>query len=160
MTALRCSISAPPRPSPLHPPFATPLPLSSPFLQALEDYWFPPPLTVRWLLVSNSQRIKKQLLRIFPQKVVTTGEVILHTVGVTQSLKSDNATEAQQAAHAYRLTVAEWLLLASCHEFVIPMSGFSRTAALYSMRTSRIFTPPCNPEANVRLSSFLTWSGF
>ncbi|CAI5507624.1 unnamed protein product, partial [Closterium sp. Naga37s-1] len=54
--------------------------------------------------------------------------------------------------------IAEWLLLASSHFFIIPNSGFSRTALLYSMHpTGSAFMPPdnCFPDVPVNL----TWLG-
>ncbi|CAI5511661.1 unnamed protein product [Closterium sp. Naga37s-1] len=126
---------------PLSPPPPPPLSL----FQAVEDMWYPPPLTVRWMFITNSIDLKMAIRSRFPGKLLETDFVPHHS----QSFSDEDKEKAKEAAEqGYREMVAEWLLLSSSNSFVLPVSGFSRTAAMYSLNAMALFTPPyyCDPE--------------
>ncbi|CAI7810840.1 unnamed protein product [Closterium sp. NIES-53] len=198
--------------------------------QSVEAWWFPPPLRVRWVLITNSGQLKDTLKLQLPDKVLFTGfvprhseklgdillrergfnhfagnasdAVLLHdyeeaalreatahgedvaqmnhtriheavlanltaagklTGSVHRGEEGDGADEAERKSAAvmdFREMVAEWLLLSTCHSFVLPESGFSRSAALYSLRPMSIFFyQRCDPEAPEKLTDMAsTWS--
>ncbi|CAI5534220.1 unnamed protein product [Closterium sp. Naga37s-1] len=198
--------------------------------QSVEAWWFPPPLRVRWVLITNSGQLKDTLKQQLPDKVLFTGfvprhseklgdillrergfnhfagnasdAVLLHdyeeaalreatahgedvaqvnhtriheavlanltaagklTGSVHRGEEGDGADEAERKSAAvmdFREMVAEWLLLSTCHSFVLPESGFSRSAALYSLRPMSIFFyQRCDPEAPEKLTDMAsTWS--
>ncbi|CAI7847216.1 unnamed protein product [Closterium sp. NIES-53] len=132
-------LPSPPLPSPPIPS----LPLLSP-PQAVEDMWYPPPLTVRWMLITNSIDLKTAIRSRFPGKILETDFVPRHSQAFGNKGKEQEREEAEQG---YREMVAEWLLLSSCNSFVLPVSGFSLTAAMYSLHLMPLYTPHyCDPE--------------
>ncbi|CAI5952129.1 unnamed protein product [Closterium sp. NIES-65] len=198
--------------------------------QSVEAWWFPPPLRVRWVLITNSGQLKDTLKQQLPDKVLFTGFVPRHSEKLGDILLRErgynhfggNASDAvllhdyeeaavrEAVAHGedvvhvnhtriheavlanltaagkltgyvhrggeggepddmerksaavmnFREMVAEWLLLSTCHSFVLPESGFSRSAALYSLRPMSIFFyQRCDPEAPEKLTDMAsTWS--
>ncbi|CAI5947404.1 unnamed protein product, partial [Closterium sp. NIES-64] len=75
----------------------------------------------------------------------------------TTNPSPSNSSPSSSSAPFLEL-IAEWLLLASSHFFIIPNSGFSRTALLYSMHPAgSAFMPPDNCFPDVPVS--LTWLG-
>ncbi|CAI5982099.1 unnamed protein product, partial [Closterium sp. NIES-65] len=107
--------------------------------QTVEDFWYPPPLQVKWILITNSHPLKQVLKAKYPHKVVATDFIPWHSDRATEHENTDlTSPEEREAAlrglQHFRETVAEWALVASCHTFIIPASGFSRTAALYALR--------------------------
>lgn len=64
---------------------------------------------------------------------------------------------------------AEWLLFSTSPSFIIPESGFSKTAAAYNIRSPKIFlfaqfkedngTGSCEPYQPSSLLLFTRWSG-
>ncbi|GJP56468.1 hypothetical protein CLOM_g15538 [Closterium sp. NIES-68] len=200
--------------------------------QSVETWWFPPPLRVRWVLITNSGRLKDALKQQLPDKVLFTtfvprhseklGDIVLrergfnHFVGNASDAvllhdyaeaavreasarsadpsqvndtriheevlakltaegrlagsinrgaeeEGDNVDEAERKSAAvmnFQEMVAEWLLLSTCHSFVLPESGFSRSAALYSLRPMSIFFyQRCDPEAPEKLTDMASsWS--
>ncbi|CAI7784043.1 unnamed protein product [Closterium sp. NIES-53] len=136
--------------------------------QTVEDFWYPPPLQVKWILITNSHPLKQALKAKYPDKVVATDFIPWHSDRATEH-ENTNLTSAEEREAAvrglqhFRETVAEWALVASCHTFIIPASGFSRTAALYALRPLDMFIPPpdpCNPEEPTPISALRgSWSG-
>ncbi|GJP47481.1 hypothetical protein CLOM_g6666 [Closterium sp. NIES-68] len=123
--------------------------------RAVEDMWYPPPLSVRWMLITNSIHYKMAVRENFPGKVLETNFVPHHSAEFGQ--KGD-----PKEVQGFREMVADWLLLSRSRVFVIMVSGFSRTAAMFSLRPTAIFTPPkhCDPETPYLLSDFgLEYSG-
>ncbi|CAI5519108.1 unnamed protein product [Closterium sp. Naga37s-1] len=114
--------------------------------QTVEDFWYPPPLQVKWILITNSHPLKQALKAKYPDKVVATDFIPWHSDRATEH-ENTNLTSAEEHEAAvrglqhFRETVAEWALVASCHTFIIPASGFSRTAALYALRPLDMFIP-------------------
>eukprot|EP00475_Leptophrys_vorax_P045225 TRINITY_DN9319_c0_g1_i3.p1 TRINITY_DN9319_c0_g1~~TRINITY_DN9319_c0_g1_i3.p1 ORF type:complete len:237 (-),score=11.80 TRINITY_DN9319_c0_g1_i3:43-657(-) len=134
---------------------------SAPFwscVQAVEDFWLPPSVTTKWLLLTNSEGFKTRFKEMHPGKILTTAVAPRHSHTIGQELMySDTAAAALQH---YQETVAEWLLLSLCDLFVIGESGYSRTAAFYSLRPGNIFDPGCDPERPANLTDVAsTWSG-
>ncbi|CAI7856901.1 unnamed protein product [Closterium sp. NIES-54] len=134
--------------------------------QKVEDFWIPGDVAVRWVFLSNSRDIKEAVLAQYGEsKVLTTGITPLHTAMV-------RAAAARVAS--WQTSVAEWVLLTRCSLFVVTESGFSKTAALFSLRPLAIYllarhhyrsarnqwTDSCDPE---RPASFALlgerWSG-
>ncbi|CAI5964659.1 unnamed protein product [Closterium sp. NIES-64] len=134
--------------------------------QKVEDFWIPGDVAVRWVFLSNSRDIKEAVLAQYgDSKVLTTGITPLHTAMV-------RAAAARVAS--WQTSVAEWVLLTRCSLFVVTESGFSKTAALFSLRPLAIYllarhhyrsarnqwTDSCDPE---RPASFALlgerWSG-
>ncbi|CAI7891610.1 unnamed protein product [Closterium sp. NIES-54] len=112
--------------------------------KAVEDMWYPPPLTVRWMLITNSIDLKTAIRSRFPGKILETDFVPRHSQAFGNKGKEQEREEAEQG---YREMVAEWLLLSSCNSFVLPVSGFSLTAAMYSLHLMPLYTPHyCDPE--------------
>ncbi|CAI5487212.1 unnamed protein product, partial [Closterium sp. Naga37s-1] len=132
-----------------------------PSWQTVEDFWYPPPLQVKWILITNSHPLKQVLKAKYPHKVVATDFIPWHSDRATEHENTDlTSPEEREAAlrglQHFRETVAEWALVASCHTFIIPASGFSRTAALYALRPLDMFIPPpdpCNPEEPTPISA-------
>ncbi|GJP65362.1 hypothetical protein CLOP_g22253 [Closterium sp. NIES-67] len=123
--------------------------------RAVEDMWYPPPLSVRWMLITNSIHYKMAVRENFPGKVLETNFVPHHSAEFGQ--KGD-----PKEVQGFREMVADWLLLSRSRVFVIMVSGFSRTAAMFSLRPTAIFTPlkHCDPETPYLLSDFgLEYSG-
>ncbi|CAI5508120.1 unnamed protein product [Closterium sp. Naga37s-1] len=236
--------------------------------QAVEDFWYPPPLKVKWVLITNSHLLKQALKAKYPHKVMATDFIPWHSAQATEheqhtdlaspderdaalrglqhfretvaewaliashrnmsvtrccvvhscsppaplvhsppcqvvatdfipwhsaqatqheqhtDLESSSSSAERDAAlqglQHFRETVAEWALIASSHSFIIPASGFSRTAALYALRPLDIYVPPplnppkaaenaqkpppppsaCDPEKPTAIDRFgVTWSG-
>ncbi|CAI5977360.1 unnamed protein product [Closterium sp. NIES-64] len=121
-------------------------------------------------------------------QVVATDFIPWHSAQATQheqhtDLESSSSLAERDAAQRglqhFRETVAEWALMASSHTFIIPASGFSRTAALYALRPLDIYVPPplnppkaaenpqkqpppsaCDPEKPAAIDRFgVTWRG-
>ncbi|GJP48717.1 hypothetical protein CLOM_g7997 [Closterium sp. NIES-68] len=121
--------------------------------QELERWWSPSSLTIRWFFICNSAQLKIAVRDKFPDKAVVTSFVPRH---VAISKDPNSSTHAADPAW-YQETVAEWLLLASTDLLVIPESGFSRSAVMYSMRPGAVFMPhKCTPDAPVPLSDLAT----
>ncbi|CAI5461875.1 unnamed protein product [Closterium sp. Yama58-4] len=131
--------------------------------QAVENYWYPPPLKVKWIIITNSHPLKQALKAKYPDKVVTTEFVPWHSDHSIDLATSKEHDAALRGLQHFRETVAEWALIAACHSFIIPASGFSRTAALYGLRPLDIFMPPpdtCDPEHPTAVAGFRgSWSG-
>ncbi|CAI5947077.1 unnamed protein product [Closterium sp. NIES-65] len=131
--------------------------------QAVEDYWYPPPLKVKWIFITNSHPLKQALKAKYPDKVVTTEFVPWHSDHSIDLATSKERDAALRGLQHFRETVAEWALIAACHSFIIPASGFSRTAALYGLRPLDIFMPApdtCDPEQPTAVAGFRgSWSG-
>ncbi|CAI5480829.1 unnamed protein product [Closterium sp. Yama58-4] len=154
--------------------------------QAVENFWYPPPLKVKWILITNSHLLKQALKAKYPHKVVTTDFISWHSAQATEHEHTDLSSSSSEERDAalrglqhFRETVAEWALIASSHAFIIPVSGFSRTAALYALRPLSIYVPPplyppkaaensqkppppnaCDPEKPAAIDRFgVTWSG-
>ncbi|GJP75322.1 hypothetical protein CLOP_g5774 [Closterium sp. NIES-67] len=133
--------------------------------QKVEDFWIPSDVPVRWVFLSNSRDIKDAVISEYGDKVLTTGITPLHTAMV-------RAAAARVAS--WQTSVAEWVLLTRCSLFVVTESGFSKTAALFSLRPLAVYllarhhyrsqrnawTDSCDPE---RPASFALlgerWSG-
>ncbi|CAI5474974.1 unnamed protein product [Closterium sp. Yama58-4] len=127
--------------------------------KAVEDMWYPPPLTVRWMLITNSIDFKMAIRSHFPGKILETDFVPRHSQAFGDKDQEQAKKEAEQG---YREMVAEWLLLSSSNSFVLTISGFSRTAAMYSLRPMAIYTPPhyCDPEQPHQQTDFgISYSG-
>ncbi|GJP78547.1 hypothetical protein CLOP_g8838 [Closterium sp. NIES-67] len=123
----------------------------------VQEWYVPSTLSIKWLLLCNSMQVKHAIREKYPDKVVTTDFTPRHA----NSMDAAHTTGQSPSSNAdapFQELIAEWLLLASSHFFVIPNSGFSRTALLYSMHPAgSAFMPPdnCFPEAPVNL----TWLG-
>ena len=62
----------------------------------------------------------------------TSSQVLISPIAPTHiELQGDSE---QQRAAAFRSTAAEWVLFTHCRAFVFTESGFSKTAALFSLR--------------------------
>ncbi|CAI5490891.1 unnamed protein product [Closterium sp. Naga37s-1] len=121
--------------------------------QELERWWSPSSLKIKWFFICNSAQLKVAVRDKFPDKVVITEFVPRH-VAIS---KDPNSTSHTAAPSWYQETVAEWLLLASSDLLVIPESGFSRSAVMYSMRLGRVFMPQkCRPDAPVPVTDLAT----
>ncbi|CAI6010970.1 unnamed protein product [Closterium sp. NIES-65] len=121
--------------------------------QELERWWSPSSLKIKWFFICNSAQLKVAVHDKFPDKVVITDFVPRH-VAIS---KDPNSTSHTAAPSWYQETVAEWLLLASSDLLVIPESGFSRSAVMYSMRPGRVFMPQkCRPDAPVPVGDLAT----
>ncbi|GJP71675.1 hypothetical protein CLOP_g2486 [Closterium sp. NIES-67] len=121
--------------------------------QELERWWSPSSLKIRWFFMCNSAQLKTTVHDKFPDKVVVTSFVPRH---VAISKDPNSSTHAADPAW-YQETVAEWLLLASTDLLVIPESGFSRSAVMYSMRPGAVFMPhKCTPDAPVPVTELAT----
>ncbi|GJP37946.1 hypothetical protein CLOM_g22392 [Closterium sp. NIES-68] len=119
--------------------------------QAVERWWRPASLGVRWFFMCNSLQLKQAVQRKFPDKVVASPFIPRHV----DHTRDANSTAPNHTGPPdwYQETVAEWLLLSSSDYFVVPLSGFSRSAVLYSMRPSVVFMPhKCAPDSPVPLS--------
>ncbi|CAI5947063.1 unnamed protein product [Closterium sp. NIES-65] len=136
--------------------------------QTVEDFWYPPPLKVKWIIITNSHPLKQALKAKYPHKVVATDFIPWHSAQATQHghthlASTDERDAALRGLQHFRETVAEWALIAACHSFIIPASGFSRTAALYGLRPLDIFMPapdPCDPEQPTPIAALRgSWSG-
>ncbi|GJP37204.1 hypothetical protein CLOM_g21638 [Closterium sp. NIES-68] len=133
--------------------------------QSLEDWWFAPPLEVRWLIITNSLHFKLAMHHEYQNKVVSTPFTPRHSNKLSDNAISTNATLEVVAADitAYQELVADWLLLSTCHSFVVPRSGYSRTAAFFSLRPNSVFsveTGFCDPEGPVNMFNLAhSWSG-
>ncbi|CAI5478404.1 unnamed protein product [Closterium sp. Yama58-4] len=139
--------------------------------QKLEDYWYSsdaPGMAVKWVLMSSSLGLKQAAQRKYGSKVMTTDIQPLH---IELQGFSD-----EERAEAFRSTVAEWLLFTHCNHFVFTESGFSKTAALYSLRRlsahmmarwadswrDHSWKDKCDPEEPTRitvLGNTTRWSG-
>ncbi|CAI5481596.1 unnamed protein product [Closterium sp. Yama58-4] len=83
--------------------------------EAVESFWLSPSLSVRWLLVTNSARLKLALKGKYPHKVVTSSIIPRHS----------NLLHTNQ----------------------LDTSGFSASAAFYSLHPTNAFLPDkCVPE--------------
>ncbi|CAI5979317.1 unnamed protein product, partial [Closterium sp. NIES-64] len=100
--------------------------------KAVEDMWYPPPLTVRWMLITNSIDLKTAIRSHFPGKILEINFVPRHSQAFGNKGKEQEREEAEQG---YREMVAEWLLLSSSNSVVLPLANFFR-ACLFS-------TPMC-----------------
>ncbi|GJP35828.1 hypothetical protein CLOM_g20378 [Closterium sp. NIES-68] len=145
--------------------------------QAIQDWWYPSSVQVRWLVVSNSAHLKASLKDKYPDKVVVSPILPRHSnkfvdaaagLHFSEMPKYSNLTTFKDAyehfaAESYRQLVADWLLLTMSHVFIIPESGFSRTAVLYSFSTMKVYVPngtACDPEAPEHLTYMAgRWSG-
>ncbi|GJP50624.1 hypothetical protein CLOM_g9767 [Closterium sp. NIES-68] len=139
--------------------------------QRLEDYWYSsdaPGMSVKWVLMSSSLGLKQAAQRKYGSKVMTTDIQPLH---IELQGFSD-----EQRAEAFQSTVAEWLLFTHCNHFIFTESGFSKTAALYSLRRlsahmmarwadswrDHSWKDKCDPEEPTRitvLGNTTRWSG-
>ncbi|CAI5518472.1 unnamed protein product [Closterium sp. Naga37s-1] len=117
--------------------------------------------------------------------VVATDFIPWHSAQATQheqhtDLAPDERDAVLRGLQHFWETVAEWVLIASSHSFIIPASGFSRTAAPYALRPLDIYVPPplnppkavenaqkpppppsaCDPEKPTAIDRFgVTWTG-
>ncbi|CAI5474888.1 unnamed protein product [Closterium sp. Yama58-4] len=132
--------------------------------QKLEDYWYSsdaPGMAVKWVLMSSSLGLKQAAQRKYGSKVMTTDIQPLH---IELQGFSD-----EERAEAFRSTVAEWLLFTHCNHFIFTESGFSKTAALYSLRRlsahmmarwadswrDHSWKDKCDPEEPTRITAFV-----
>ncbi|CAI5960805.1 unnamed protein product [Closterium sp. NIES-65] len=157
------------------------------YCTVVEEFWYPPPVKVKWIIITNSHLLKQALKAKYPHKVVATDFIPWHSAQATQHENTDFQSSsspaerdaAQRGLQHFRETVAEWALIASSHSFIIPASGFSRTAALYALRPLDIYVPPplnppkaaenpqkqpppsaCDPEKPAAIDRLgVTWSG-
>eukprot|EP00475_Leptophrys_vorax_P021712 TRINITY_DN29487_c0_g2_i1.p1 TRINITY_DN29487_c0_g2~~TRINITY_DN29487_c0_g2_i1.p1 ORF type:complete len:300 (-),score=-8.23 TRINITY_DN29487_c0_g2_i1:37-882(-) len=136
--------------------------------ETIEHWWMPPPLEVRWVLVTNSLALKAALRAQYPGKVVVSDVVPRHVNSIattdpespaTSAATTDPAASKGQAA--YLDIVTEWLLLASCDTFVISKSGFSHSAVFFSQRPHMSYMADCcDPETTVSIRTIgRIWSG-
>ncbi|GJP85619.1 hypothetical protein CLOP_g15723 [Closterium sp. NIES-67] len=118
--------------------------------QVVENWWHPSSIKSRWLVVTNSHQLKGAIQKRYADKVVVTNFVPRHV-----SKNEDPNDKSGEASEAMvQETVAEWLLFASCDRFVFPDSGYSRTAAMFSMRPASMhLTRTCDPEHPVEIST-------
>ncbi|CAI5457452.1 unnamed protein product [Closterium sp. Yama58-4] len=73
--------------------------------QALEDWWFPPPLKVRWLVITNSMDFKIAMHHQYQNKVVTTPFTPRHSNKLSDTAISTNATsevDILELQHSFR----------------------------------------------------------
>ncbi|CAI5471329.1 unnamed protein product [Closterium sp. Yama58-4] len=146
----------------------------------LENWWYPPTLDVKWLVISDSLQLKQEATKVNDSKIVITEFepwVPPSLLSISQSppppsppppspdSSSDPTTPTATpeepplapipSVQTFQETVTEWLLLSSCNSFVVSTSAFGRTAAMYSMHPMSIYTPQsCEPQTPVRVSSF------
>ncbi|CAI5463206.1 unnamed protein product [Closterium sp. Yama58-4] len=127
----------------------------------VQEWHVPSSLPVKWLLLCNSLQVKEAIRKQYPDKVVTTDFTPRHAnsmSGEDTTNPSPSTSSPSSSSAPFLELIAEWLLLASSHFFIIPNSGFSRTALLYSMHPAgSAFMPPdnCFPDVPVNL----TWLG-
>ncbi|CAI5472190.1 unnamed protein product [Closterium sp. Yama58-4] len=137
--------------------------------ERLESWWVPPPTTVKWLIISNSQDLKAILKLIYPDKVVVSDIVPMHVNNLmldaadpsdSSPPPSAQATHTRQAS-VYTGAITEWLLLAASDILVISMSGFSHTAAFFSHRLNAVHNlDTCDPEVPMETYALgRMWSG-
>lgn len=119
--------------------------------QKVEDYYFPPPVTANYLLVTNSELIKNQTKAILPNKVWIT-----HLVAKHMQYYSEEEAKAQ----ACRETTAEWHLLSYCDAVVIPhiKTAFAKTAVLTRMNGEMMFLQDgCDPSRPIPIRDLANW---
>ncbi|CAI5517711.1 unnamed protein product [Closterium sp. Naga37s-1] len=118
--------------------------------KAVEDMWYPPPLTVRWMLITNSIDLKTAIRSHFPGKILETNFVPRHSQAFGNKGKEQEREEAEQG---YREMVAEWLLLSSSNSVVLPVTLICerdiehRSQRVNEPKASR--EPPSSPRASL-----------
>ncbi|CAI7789694.1 unnamed protein product [Closterium sp. NIES-53] len=91
--------------------------------QNLEAWWIPPPIIVKWLVVSNSQDLKTGLRLKYPDKVKVSDILPMHINNLMlNDAEPSSPPPSPQAAREKEATIytgvlTDWLLLASSDMF-------------------------------------------
>ncbi|GJP55147.1 hypothetical protein CLOM_g14132 [Closterium sp. NIES-68] len=138
--------------------------------EQVEAFWLPTSLAVRWMVITNSAQLKAALKSRYPDKVITTDFVPRHSNVLASAKHGSVASNAfgaaiesgkQKEARMFQELITEWLLLSASDAYVISQSGYSHTAAFFSMRTMAIFEyNRCDPEQPTEATNMgADWSG-
>ncbi|CAI7807552.1 unnamed protein product [Closterium sp. NIES-53] len=123
--------------------------------ERLEFWWMPPPTSVRWLVISNSQQLKEDLKLKYPDKVVASDILPVHANSLKSTIRPSSTHAARTsppspdqatrdtAASAYIDIVVEWLLLASTDALVLSYSGFSHMRLGQLLNVESVVCPCC-----------------